>query len=207
MAGLLRYAVPSALLEEQLRKAEAERRERIAARAAAAEALGLPWPRPAGPRLAGRPSRQQLYEDELYSLIRRDALPVDATRLAPNWWRPGCSVTRSSEDQAAEMQAAPPLVASRSADTPVAAPSTGDQPAGAPAKRQRITLPRSVVNWLLGYADLQKLRWGWDRNRPLRAAAALAPELFGHVDVSVPRRWKRTEEPITSSTGRPPDVL
>ena len=74
-------------------------------------------------------------------------------------------MARSSEGQAAETQAASPLVASRSADTPVAVPSAGDQPAGAPAKRQRITLPRSVVNWFLDYADLQKLRWGWGRNR------------------------------------------
>ena len=83
--SLFLYALPrggSAAAE-----AEAERllRERVAARKAHAERLGLPWPRPAG-RKVGRPSRAQQYQEALYTAIEGDSLPESATAEMPGWW-------------------------------------------------------------------------------------------------------------------------
>eukprot|EP00971_Amphidinium_carterae_P199357 3956382-Amphidinium_carterae.1 len=45
------------------------------------------------------------------------------------------------------------------------------------------------------------MRFGWSQSRCFRQAQVMAPELFGDLDVSVPRRWRR-DEPKPKS-GRP----
>eukprot|EP00971_Amphidinium_carterae_P104276 2065173-Amphidinium_carterae.1 len=58
--------------------------------------------------------------------------------------------------------------------------------------------------WFLDYADAQQKRFGWSMRRSLVQAKTLAPELYSHLDPSVPTRWQRT--PKRSSTGRPAKI-
>ena len=56
-----------------------------------------------------------------------------------------------------------------------------------------------VKDWFLDCAK-------WDMKRSLRSAQALALELFGHLDVATPRRWKRSCDRSEGSAGRPKDL-
>ena len=71
----------------------------MAAKAAAANSLGLSWPPPLQKQRVGKPSRRDLYVDAVYKHVDEHAsVPADFTRNLPVWWLRGMGIMRTEAD-------------------------------------------------------------------------------------------------------------
>eukprot|EP00971_Amphidinium_carterae_P296125 5882088-Amphidinium_carterae.1 len=64
---------------------------------ALAASLGLQYPRKVRAKSVDKPSKQSLYEEELYRLIEHRELPPTATAQAPSWWSKGKAVVLTAD--------------------------------------------------------------------------------------------------------------
>eukprot|EP00971_Amphidinium_carterae_P043292 851772-Amphidinium_carterae.1 len=134
-------------------------------------------------------------------------LPVGVSGEMPIWWAPGKPGASSSTDVGAQDlqicvgdaeavgEFEPPVhVTAEDAEGVV-------EETVSKKKKTTVHLDHEVKVWFLDYADAQQKRFGWSMRRSLVQAKTLAPELFSHLDPSVP-----TPKSKKSSSGRPAKI-
>jgi hypothetical protein len=158
--------------------------------------LELPWPRPS--KMPGRPSRQELWEKEPYNLIEaEEAIPEGVLRPVPLWWRPGLPLVRDVVDEACsaidtvEEERHHKAMEEECGDEAVGEKeeAVDEEP---PAKKTRtlVRVDEQAKKFMLDYITVQNNRKGWDFATCVRNLQALAPEVYGHLHVDTPRKWK-----------------
>ena len=173
-------------LDEEWRQAEAHR-------------LLLPWPRPRKSVAPGRPSRQEKFEDAIYTALQMKRLPMGLeSSTVPLWWMPGMELVRTVHNTIEEMkelstecpgeQGAQQEAHGKEIQQEAQAEDERQEPAK--KKRKKVHVPPEAREWFLEYAEYQAQKYSWPLARSLRQAKALAPELFRDVHKDTPARWK-----------------
>ena len=158
-------------------------------RARCAAMLGVLWPRAVHKRRRrGRPSYQERWEDRLYRASHHGTTLEDMSlAVMQKWWRLSWPLD-VSEAQAERI--AGTLVAAVQHGTP--STPEQDEPGGSPSERVKIHRCAEVKDWFLDLVAIQRERHFAVRSKRLSA---------GCMNVSVPKRWKYSDEKLASGSG------
>ena len=105
--------------------------------------------------------------------------------VMPKWWRPSLPLNVSEAEAG--------RIAGKLVDAVQHAPEK-EEPSGSPSERVKIHHCAEVKDWFLDLVTIQRERLGWDYITTFRHAQLVAPDIFGGMNVSVPKRWKYSDE-------------
>ena len=94
--------------------------------------------------------------------------------------------SQKSTDSCESLAAASTASSSQDVDADL---DQADTPSG--KRRKKIHVAQEAKDFMLGYIERMGKRSGWDTARCVKHLQALCPELYGHIHVDAPRKWKR----------------
>jgi hypothetical protein len=155
------------------------------------------------PRASHRPTFDEKWVEKVREACLADDKVEDLELQRPSWWQPGMPLRR---DAVSEMipfvTPGKPSVKEEQEEPPVMeeVEEEEEEPPVKVAKREYRPVPAEAKEAALSYISLMRERRHWDFATSFRSLQVIAPEIFGHVHIDTPRKWRVSR---LSASGRP----